>query len=133
MKEIVEKTKEIKKHVYGSPRPHKSWRELLMLLIAGSAVILLVVKMYKKFALPRVKHFIREIDRSNSTRTRSISEQVEMRHQKNGNKNKLDNNIMLTDSQLKDQVDQINSMMCTINDYMLKTKDPFRSEQIDRQ
>ena len=88
--------------------------------------------MYKEFALHRVKRFIREIDRSNSTRARSISEQVKKRHQNNKNKNKLDDKIMLTDSQLQEQLDRINSMMCTINENMLKTKDLFRVEQTGR-
>ncbi|CAF2092309.1 unnamed protein product [Rotaria magnacalcarata] len=129
VKEIVEKTKEIGNHAYGSPRPHKSWRELLLLLIAGSAVVLILVKIYKKFALPRVKYFIRKIDRSNSTRASSISEQVEMRRQSNKNKNKLDNKTMVTDSQLKDQLVRIHSMMRTINENMPKIKGPFRAEQ----
>ncbi|CAF5190929.1 unnamed protein product, partial [Rotaria magnacalcarata] len=34
---------------------------------------------------------------------------------------------MLTDSQSKDQLNQINSMMYAINENMLKTKDPFRA------
>ncbi|CAM4757246.1 unnamed protein product [Rotaria magnacalcarata] len=66
---------------------------------------------------------------SNSTRASSISEQVEMRRQSNKNKNKLDNKTMVTDSQLKDQLVRIHSMMRTINENMPKIKDPFRAEQ----
>ena len=57
---------------------------------------------------------------------------LEMRHQKNKNENKLDDKLRLTDSHLKDQLDQINSLMYTINANILKTKDPFRAEQTDR-
>lgn len=42
-----------------------------------------------------------------------------MRHQ-NNKKNKLGNKIMLAALQWKDQLDRMNSMMCTINKNMLK-------------
>lgn len=126
----MEKIKEIENHIYGSPQPHKSWRELLLLLIAGSALVIILVQMYKKLALPRVKRFISENRHGDSARTRSISEQVDKRQQNiSKNVNKLEDNITLSDWNLKAQLDQMNSMMWAINESMSRIKDPFRAEQ----
>ncbi|CAF1018176.1 unnamed protein product [Adineta ricciae] len=41
--EIVDKSKEIEKHVYGSPMPHHSWRDLLLLLLCGVMLVVIVI------------------------------------------------------------------------------------------
>ena len=41
VKEVAEKVNRMKKHVYGAPVPHRSWRNLLLMLLG--IVILLVI------------------------------------------------------------------------------------------
>lgn len=39
VKEVHERTKELEKHVFCAPQPHKSWREFMLLMIAVSALL----------------------------------------------------------------------------------------------
>ena len=38
IKEIVDKTKEIEKHIFGAPSPHRSWRDFLLVIIILGAI-----------------------------------------------------------------------------------------------
>jgi hypothetical protein len=48
VKEIIDKTKEIEKHAFGEPRPHSSWRELVLLLISIAALLIVFFKIGEK-------------------------------------------------------------------------------------
>lgn len=52
IKEIIEKTKEVERHVFGPPQPHRSWRELVLLIIVVVAVIFCLIKVVKKYLAP---------------------------------------------------------------------------------
>jgi hypothetical protein len=52
VKEFVEKTKELEQHISGGPRPHRSWREYLLMSIVIIAIIYILMKMATKYLAP---------------------------------------------------------------------------------
>ncbi|CAF3349325.1 unnamed protein product [Rotaria socialis] len=76
VKEYIEKTKEIENHVFGAPRPHRSWREFLLSFISCCAIGGLLWKLWRKFVKPRFEKCVREINNGKQTSIPSISEHI---------------------------------------------------------
>ncbi|CAF1284094.1 unnamed protein product [Rotaria magnacalcarata] len=70
------KIKNIENHVFGAPRPHRSWREFLLSFISCCAVGGLLWKLWRKFVRPRFKKCVREINNGKQTSIPSISEHI---------------------------------------------------------
>ena len=52
IKEIAEKTKEIEKHIFGAPSPHRSWRHFLLVIIILGTIRGILIKLTMKFVVP---------------------------------------------------------------------------------
>ena len=77
VKEIVHKTKELERHVFGPPRPHSSWREFLLLASIVGASVVLLIKLGKKYVGPWLVKYIQKKTSNNIRKIPSISERVQ--------------------------------------------------------
>ena len=53
VKEVHERTNELERLVLGAPQPHKSWREFMLLAIVFLALLLGLIKITKRYTIPR--------------------------------------------------------------------------------
>jgi hypothetical protein len=53
VKEVHERTNELERLVLGAPQPHKSWRELMLFAIVFLALLLGLIKITKRYAIPQ--------------------------------------------------------------------------------
>ena len=83
---MVDKTKELEKHVYDAPRPHSSWREFVLVLICSVAVRVALQQLGKKLVLPYVLEYLSEKTQDQRKPIKTISEQVD---DNNSNRYKL--------------------------------------------
>lgn len=75
VKEIVEKNSELESFIYGPPQPHRSWRELLLIVVVPSLFLLLLFKLVQKYVGPRlILHLGKQLSKDNKERMK-ISEQ----------------------------------------------------------
>ena len=82
-REIVEKTKEIEKHVFGAPRPHSSWREFVLVLLCIMIALVALHQIFKRLVLPYVVEYLNVKTQHQKKWINTISEQIE---DANGNK-----------------------------------------------
>lgn len=54
---IVNRNDQLKRRLE-PPEPHNWWRELVLLLVVGSALIIIMSKIFQKIILPRLRKFI---------------------------------------------------------------------------
>ncbi len=47
VREVVDKTKELEKYVFGGPRPHQSWRKFILMVIIIGALLIISIKLGK--------------------------------------------------------------------------------------
>jgi hypothetical protein len=121
VREYVEKTKEIEQHIFGGPRPHRSWREFLLFSIVIVAIIFILMKIGKKYLAPWL--FKSVVGESNGIQNRvsTISGHVS-RSGDNGKrtvdelKNHLELQYLEHDKQLKDISQKLNDMLVLISD-----------------
>ena len=76
VKEVHERTKELEKHVFGAPQPHKSWREFTLLAIAVSALLFGCLRLVKRYAVPRWINWLNARIAKNPERLPTISKYV---------------------------------------------------------
>lgn len=77
VKEVHERTKELEKHLFGAPQPHKSWRELLLLAITLGALGFVLLKLTQKYVAPCWTKWLNDSITNNPHRlATTISEQV---------------------------------------------------------
>jgi len=72
VKKIVEKTKELEKHIFGTPRPHSSWRELLLVL----GIIGILIFLGKKIIGPGLIKYVQKRAADNTEKVATVSEYV---------------------------------------------------------
>ena len=58
VREVVEKSKQLEKLVVGVPRPHESWRELVLVMIMIGVLLMVVTKIGKKYLGPWLIKYI---------------------------------------------------------------------------
>ncbi len=99
VKEIIDKTKEIERHVFGSPRPHSSWREFVLLSICLVAILCVLYKLGEKVVAPRLFGYLSKKTFDTQKGIRSVSEQVD-RNQDNSNYEEIENKLVDLNSRL---------------------------------
>jgi DNA-binding FrmR family transcriptional regulator len=105
VKEVVEKAREIEKHIYGAPRPHASWRELVLVLVCLAAVLVALHQLVKKVVLPYLLKYINEKTVDKGKVIKSISEQVDNNNGNKGNTYNMDWNLKW--NELNSKVEQL--------------------------
>jgi hypothetical protein len=73
---VIGKTREFENHVFGVPKPHRSWRGLLLTAMGLGAVLFIMMKLGRKYVLHN-----KSMD--SSSRLSAISEQVVSRKENN--------------------------------------------------
>jgi hypothetical protein len=76
VKEIVEKTKELEKHIFGTPRPHSSWRDLLLVAILVLGVIGILIFLGNKIIGPGLIKYVQKRAADNTEKVATVSEYV---------------------------------------------------------
>ena len=69
----MEKSNQLEKLIVGAPRPHESWRELVLFLIVVGATLFVVTKVGRKFLGPWLVNYIQDKSMINMKALPSIS------------------------------------------------------------
>lgn len=132
VKEISDKTKYIEKLVTGPPQPHNSWRELLLLVLAGGALVIILNKICKKVVLPRLRKFIynyHAITKTDSSNINSISKYVQNKEQRNSSSSIIrTEEKALTQHEINTQLEKLNETVRILNDAVQLLNSPRRIE-----
>jgi hypothetical protein len=124
VKEVVEKTKEIEKHVFGAPRPHSSWREFLLVAIMFGMVVCVLIKVVKKYGGSWVVKVMSKKVEGMPRRLPSICELVPANH--NVNRSVVDEFKLKLDQQLLDQNKKLENLMNVVNRERDNNNQPIR-------
>ncbi len=82
IKEIIEKTNDIEKHIVGAPQPHKSWREFLLVSIGLGVLVVGIIKVVRKFCLPWLSGYMNKQSREHSMEIATIGKQIDYHYDK---------------------------------------------------
>jgi hypothetical protein len=77
VKEIIDRTNELEKHIVGAPRPHRSWREFLLFAVVLGALVVGVVSFGKKYCIPRIITYINKKSREHTLEIETLSKQID--------------------------------------------------------
>jgi hypothetical protein len=116
VRELVEKTKEIEQHIFGGPRPHRSWREFLLMSIVMIAIIFILMKIGKKYLAPWLFKSVGGKSNGIQNGVSTISGHLS-RSGDNGKltvdelKNHLELQYLEHDKQLKDMTQKLNDIL----------------------
>jgi hypothetical protein len=124
VKEVIEKTKELEKHVFGAPRPHRSWREFVLFSMCIGVVLYVAIKIVKKYCVPRFIGYIRDKSCESPTVISTLSEYVERRN--NNDKYTVVDLKNLVEHQLKEQNEKLDFVSSKLNMGPPTTTNPTR-------
>lgn len=127
VKEVVEKTKEIENHVFGPPRPHSSWRELLLMLIllGGLGGTLIIVA--KKYLGPRLIRYVNKRNRKTNDDTlqvTTISGSLPDTHRSN-NMSPINELKIILDHHIENQNKILNEIINELKNCQKKEREPI--------
>ena len=126
IKEVVEKTKEIEKHVFGAPSPHRSWRDFILVIIILGAICGILIKLTMKFVVPRLVRHISKKTVDSTPGLITVSEHVPANyHNRSWQKDELKLNL---EQQICDQSKKLNDLMHKLNMEQDRDKRPIRDE-----
>jgi hypothetical protein len=124
VKEVMEKTKEVEKHVFGAPQPHSSWREFVLLLICILLILGAVIKA-KNYGMPCICRYIHHHPTVRSTGITSISGQLD-------DSNRVNHTVLelkkLVEQQGYEHNKQMDIVMSKINKCLPAAFEPKREE-----
>ena len=60
VKEVVEKNKEIERHIFGAPQPLKSWREMLLCILLVGVLVFALYGVFRKYVRGWIRLFIQK-------------------------------------------------------------------------
>jgi hypothetical protein len=76
VKEVMDKTNVLEQRVLGAPKPHRSWRDLVLVVILSSLSLGLLLFVLKRYVFPRfLKQLVSKVNAIDPS-VQSISEQV---------------------------------------------------------
>lgn len=82
VREVLEKMKELEKLTIGALQPHRSWRELVLILFCIGAVLFGTIKMGRKYGNKWISHRLDLESSRNGPRVSTVNDHVARR---NGN------------------------------------------------
>ena len=127
VKEVVNKMKEIEKHVFGTPRPHSSWREFLLVAIVVGVIGVLLIKVVKKFIAPEIVKCISKRITDKSSRPITISGNIPPNYH-NNSKSRQEQKSNL-EQRIHDQCEKLNELIYVLNMKRDKGIQPVHNEQ----
>lgn len=76
VKEVIERTKEIEKHVFGAPRPHKSWREFVLVFICCVFLVIIAARIGTQWLMPKFINYVSKATQDKAVVMSTISARV---------------------------------------------------------
>ena len=113
VKEVVNKMKEIEKHVFGIPRPHSSWREFLLVAMVVGVIGVLLIKVVKKFIAPEIVKCISKRVIDKSLRPVTIRGNIPPNYH-NNSKSRQEQKLNL-EQRIHDQCEKLNELIYVLN------------------
>ena len=127
VKEVVEKSNQLEKVIVGAPRPHESWRDLVLFSIVLGATLFVVTKVGRKFLGPSwLVKYIQDKSMINMKILPSISGKIGVEAHSD-----LDEFKKYWERRLEDQDRMLWEVMIKLNNLLTtnSTRDPIRTQQ----
>lgn len=116
VKEIIERTNELEKHIVGAPRPHRSWREFVLVSVGLGilvGVLIKVVKSIKKCCIPRLIEIMSGKPHERTMEIATVGKQVDYHNDKDSHLVLEVKNLM--EQQIKQQNHQLDMLARKLN------------------
>ena len=129
VREVFEKTKNLRNHVFGPPRPHNWWRELVLTVIVISGAIRTMITLGNKYLVPRaIKCIQRNLD-VNTERVPTISENLpQVQHVKYVEVRSVDEIKIMLEHLFQEQNKTWNEIRRTVNETQGRAINPVRAD-----
>ena len=127
VKEVVNKMKEIEKHVFGTPRPHSSWREFLLVAIVVEVIGVLLIKVGNKCIVPELAKCISKRITDKTPRLTTISGNIPSNYHNNSKPTQEQKSLL--EQWIHDQSEKLNELIYVLDMERDKGIQPVRNEQ----